>query len=163
MGDNEPESSIVSNVAGIDSHPRLKLAIQTNGHASFISDFAKRAVTIVAKQEIRHVIVGDENILPPVIVVVEGDYAKPVATLEPDSRFNADVGERSISVVVKKRRRLPVIDVRVAVTPHPGRFVAAPKILLWRPIHVVRNDKVEFAVVVVVEPRSARCPLAKIG
>src|SRR5580692_4011881 len=116
-------------IGGIRAHAGFELAVDAHGYSRRISDLAKSAVAIVAEQEVRHGVVGDENVLPAVVIVVEGDYAEAVARFLPES----------------------------------GTFAAAVEIVFRRPVDVVGNHQVQFAVVVVIEPRGAGTPLADVS
>ncbi len=83
-----------------------------------VSHFAKGAIAIVVKQKIRHVIVRDENVLPAVVVVIEGHHSQAVSAFRSHSRGLADVGESAVAVVVIERRGLAVEIVGMAIAPH---------------------------------------------
>src|SRR5580692_422336 len=150
-------------IGGIRAHAGFELAVDAHGYSRRISDLAKSAVAIVAEQEVRHGVVGDENVLPAVVIVIEGDYAEAVARFLPESGAVASVGESAIAVVMVQGWRLAMINVRMAITPQSGTFAAAVEIVFRRPVDVVGNHQVQFAVVVVIEPRGAGTPLADVS
>ena len=107
-------------------------------------------------------IVGDEDVLPSVIVVVERDDAQPVAALRADAGRFADIGESAVAVVVIERWRLAVEIVGMAIAAHARAAVATIEVALRRPVDVVGDDEIESAVIVVIEPRGARCPPSRV-
>jgi hypothetical protein len=85
MPDNEIESPVSGGIGGVGAHSSLELAIRADGHACNVSHLTKRAVAIIVKQEIGHVVVSDEDVLPTVVVVIKSYDAQTVAALLPDS------------------------------------------------------------------------------
>src|SRR5439155_15582882 len=128
-----------------------------------VTDLAKRPVTIVVKKKVGHRVVGDENVLPAVIVVVEGHHAQPVAGLQAHSRGLADVRERAIAVVVIEGGGLPLVNVRMAVAAIAGLAFSAPEVVVRRPVHVIGDYEIESSIVVIIEPSRARAPLTSVG
>src|SRR6267378_2946999 len=51
----------------------------------------------------------------------------------------------------------------MAVRPIAWPMLAAPEIILWRPLDVVGDDQVEPAILVVIKPSSAGRPSAFVG
>src|SRR5579862_1611646 len=158
MCDDQVQPAVSGGIRGICAHAGLELAVRTDRDTSQISHFAKRTITVVVKQEVRHVVIGDEDVLPTVVVVVEGYDAQAVPAFKANSGRLADVCEGAIAVVVIKRRRLTVKVVRMAVAAHAGSTIAAIEVPRHGPIDVISNYQVQFSVVVVIEPGSARCP-----
>ena len=78
MSDDQIHASAACHVGGVRSHASFKLAISADSNTGQIPDFSKRAIAIVVKQKIRHVIVGDENVLPAIVVIIESHHAKTV-------------------------------------------------------------------------------------
>ena len=52
------------------------------------------------EQIIRHVVVGDKNVLPPVVVIVKGDHTQPVSGLDSQSGALAHIAKSTVAVVV---------------------------------------------------------------
>ena len=132
------------------------------GHGGGQSDILERPVAAVAIEEVRHRIVGDEDVHPTVIVEVEADHAEAVPRAAADARRLADVFEGAVALVAKQRRRLSLVFVGVTVGLIPRALFSAEKILVFGPVEVVDDDEIEPAVVVIVEPGGARSPLAGV-
>src|SRR5262249_46964345 len=120
------------------------------------SHFLEGAVSAIHEEEVLHRVVGDEDVGPSVAVVIETDYAEAVALLRADSRGAADIGESSIPVVVKERRRLAVIFAGVAIGA--VALLRADEVVFGCEVDVVGDDEIEAAVVIVIEPGAARSP-----
>ena len=79
MSDNNIHAAVTGDVGRVCTHTGFKLAIAADCDASQIAYFAKCPVTIVVEQRVRHVIIGNKDVLPAIIVVIEGDDAESVA------------------------------------------------------------------------------------
>ena len=108
-------------------------------------------------------VVGDKNVLPPIVVIVKGDHTQPVARLDSYSGALAHVGKRAVAVIVIERWRLAAIHVWVAITSEAGPLVSAPEVALRRPIHIVSDHQVQQAIVVVIKPRCTGAPFPDIS
>src|SRR5262249_31980245 len=158
--DNNIRPAVAINVGGVSSHARFGLAVFADGDAGLESHFAEATVVIVAEKEIRVSVVGDEDVLPAVVVEVECNYAQTAAGVRPDPGRFSNILEGAVAVVMVKRRLLPAKLIRVAVSPVPRLLVAAPDVIIRRPSHVICDREIEFAVPVIIEPRGARRPFA---
>ena len=103
-------------------------------YAGFFGDFGKGAVAVVAIKQILPV-VSDENIIPPIVIVVaDADALTPARVQQPC--FRGHVGKGAITIVVEEAirgslvRREPFncravdeekIRVTVSVVINPGR------------------------------------------
>ena len=118
-------------------------------------DVLERAVAVVAVQPVRLGVVGDEQVHPAVAVEVEHRHAESLRRRVEDAGLARDVLERAVAAVVKERRALALVRLRRAV-----RLVLAVEravqVGLDGPLDVVRDEQIELAVVVVVEPQRAR-------
>src|SRR5262249_31207282 len=111
-------------------------------------------------EEIRVRVVGDEDVLPAVVVEVECNYAQTTAGVRPDPGGFSNIFEGAVAIVMVKRRLLPAKLIRVAVSPVPRLLVAAPDVVIRRPCYVIGDREIEFAVSVIIEPGGARSPFA---
>ena len=78
MSDDQIHGARASCVRRIGAHACFELSVAADGDPGQISNLAKRSIAIVLKQKIRHVIVGDEDVLPTVVIVVECDHAESI-------------------------------------------------------------------------------------
>ena len=82
MGDDQVHAAAARCVRSISSHSCLELTVTADRHSCEIGNFSESSVAIVVKQRIGHVIVGDKNVLPAVVVVVEGDNAQSIRAFQ---------------------------------------------------------------------------------
>ncbi len=105
-------------------------------------------------QLVRLRVVGKKQIGPAIVVVVEHGNSKCFGSRFAESGFLRHIRESSISIVVPQPHRSSFVRFRRAI-----RFALAVhgaiKIRFWRPLHIVSDDQIEFAVLVVVNPSSA--------
>jgi hypothetical protein len=110
------------------------------------------------KQDIRHAVVGHEDVRPRVVVVVGDDHPEPVSAERADTRLAADVCKRPLAVVavhhVRKRRE----DERVTVGSRVQSCVAAVGVVCGVGGDVVRDEQVEIAVLVEIREGAPRAP-----
>ena len=79
MRDNDIHVAVAGYVGRICSHPGFKLAIAADCNPGDVTHFAKRPITVVVEQRVGHMVIGDEDVLPSVVVIIEGDNAESVA------------------------------------------------------------------------------------
>src|SRR5262245_42430239 len=149
--DKNVRPAVAINVSGVGSHTRFGLAVFADGDAGLEGHLAEATVVIVAEEEIRVRVVGDEDVLPAVVVEVECNYAQTAAGARADPGSFSNVGECAGAVVTVKRRLLPAKLIRVAVSPVPRLLVAAPDVVIRRPCQVIGDSEIEFAVTVILE------------
>src|SRR5262249_25413664 len=142
VGDKNVQPAVTINVSSVNSHARLRLAVFADGDAGLSSDFRKGSVVVVAEQEVGVGVVGDKDVLPPIVVEVEGYDAKAAARMKPKFGGFGKVRERAVSVVVIERRRLAAKLIRMAVATVTRLLIAAPDVILRRPGHVIGDHKV---------------------
>src|SRR5208337_1886020 len=99
MRHDQIHATTAGRVGSVGSHAGLELPVRAHRDAGKISHLAKSSVAVVVKQIVGHVVVGDEDVLPAVVVVVERHNAQAVARFQPNSGGLADVGECAITVI----------------------------------------------------------------
>ena len=104
---------------------------------------------MLGKRVIRH-----EDIDSAVEIVVAKGDAQAFPGVLGDARRNGNIGECAVAVVAIEQMGNGPELVRMAVSPHVKALVPAPRVPGEAPIKVTRDEKVEVAVVVVVEKRS---------
>src|SRR5207245_4000561 len=98
---DEIEISVEIVIGGGDAHASLRLAIGTEGAASFDGDVREGAVFFVLIESAGGGIVSDVNVGPAVVVKIGGEHSETVgAGRFEDAGFFADVGESAVAVVV---------------------------------------------------------------
>src|SRR5207244_9913778 len=98
-------------------------------------------------QKIRALIVGDENVWITVSIEVSDGHAHSFAEVLGDSGFLGNIGERAVAVVAVERVRDRLVPLGIAVFALLARHTNG--ILIHIPFHVVGNEKIQQAVVVV--------------
>ena len=124
IGDDEVELPVAVVVAGIGAHAGARPSVGRHRHAGAQRDLRRSATPSGAvEQEVRHAVVGDEHLRPPVIVEVGDDDAEAVAAMRADAGLRADVGEDALAVVAVDdvRQRLEVERMTVEARSAAGR------------------------------------------
>ena len=152
VGDGDPGAAGVVEVAGIDTHPRPRLAVLAEGDAGLQRHVLERAVAQIPIQLVRLRVVGDEEIGPAVLVVVDHRHAERFRAGVEDAARGGDVLERAVAAVTEQPAGLAAIRLRRAV----GLLLAveaAEDVVLRRPPDVVADEQIEQAVAIEVEPQ----------
>ena len=143
--------AIVVDVCTAHTHAGLLLAIVVNGASGPKADVHEPTVTLVAPQDVRLAVIGDEDIELPVEVIITHDDAQrcPVQGIDPGR--GGDVLEGAVApVVVEPVRGRDGVVFRGAVV-----FSAEPRVAgdfrLRRPSQVIADIEVEVSVGVVVQ------------
>ena len=123
--------------------------------------FRERAVAVVAEQEVGNRVVGHEHVEPPIVIEVRKGDAHALADVRQQARPRRDILECPVAAVPIEAVRQALEDSRMAVDPNAASRVAAEGIRVRRPLHVVHDQQVEAAVVVVVEPAAGHAPIRR--
>ena len=129
-------------------------------HSGDERGLGERSVAVVAEQEVGHRVVGHEHVETCIVIEVGKGDAHTFPDMRQQARVGRDILERPIAAVPIEAVRQALEDSRMAVDPDPASLVAAEGIRGGCPLHVVHHEKVEMAVVVVVEPAGGHGPLA---
>ena len=165
MGLEDVQVSIEIEVANPQAHARLLLAVLVHRDSANQGVLGERAVPIVLEVEAWRGIAGNIDVGPTVVVKVRGNGRHPV---RPASRFNpslgAYVGEMALTVVAiqvaASRRQAARAAVHGHVLVEAEVFLARLRRRGGIEVQVVRDEKIEMTVPVVVDPRAARTPSA---
>ena len=104
----------------------------------------------IVKQKIRAFIIGDENVRITVSIKVSDGHTHSFAEVLGDSGFLGNIGERAVPVVAVERVRDRLVPLGIAVFALLARH--ANGIVIHIPFHVVGNEQIRQAVVVVIHP-----------
>ena len=148
-------------VADRDAHARLLESVFAQRDAALEPLLAKGAVVLVAKQPARRRIARDVDVGPSVVVVIGGHGRHRIGTLRGgDAGLAAHVGERAVAVVAKQLSTPGGQPARTAVHRHPFppavRVLTRSGQLLECRLEVLRDEEIEPAVAIVVDPRAPR-------
>ena len=109
------------------------------------------------KEGIGHVVVGNENIHEAVSIVVIETHAHALAEFFGDAGRAGNVGKSAVTVVFVERGREWFVKLRVTIGPQTSP-AQTHGVLVDFPLAVVRNEQIQLAVVVVVDPARGRAP-----
>ena len=121
------------------------------------ADLFKSPLAAIDEQKIRDRVIGDEEIHPAVVVDVGGNHSPGFAGNCRNARLLADVGEGSVAVVVKEPTGHRPVQSRNAIVRFASPCAAGP-VLRFAEIHEPADEKIEPAIIVVVEPDRTGCP-----
>src|SRR5882672_2551404 len=114
----------------------------------------KCPVPVVAIQFVRLRVVRKQEIRPAIVVVVEHGDSECLRGRLAEAGFLRDVLKSAVSAIVPEANGCPFVGFRRTV-----RFAlpieSAVKIRFRRPLYIVSDDKIEMAILVVVDPCSA--------
>jgi hypothetical protein len=149
------QPAVPVHIRGVDSHARFIAAILTCGHPGNEGNIFERTIMLVEKEEIRPRVVGDGDVRPAVIVEIREHHTHTLRFRLADTRPIAHIRERSVMIVVIQLGLLPFVIPGMTVGAVTRPVFSAPDVVLRAPVNVVRNDQVQVAVLVIVEPARA--------
>ena len=159
VGDGQVGQAIAVQVAASDSHARCVDARVVAGDAGDLADLFKVEAAPVQEQELGRLVIGDEQVDPPITIKVIGHDAEAFPGLVENSRLGRDIDETSAVIaeeVVGHRREFgwPAKDDYLA------NIVPAAAWVLAVPVEVVANVKIEVAIAVEISERCRGRPVA---
>ncbi len=149
-------------VGGIGPHSGAGHAGLAEGHARGHAHVREGPLAPVAVQLVGLGVVGDEEVRPAVVVVVEHGHAQRLGVGVAQPRLDRDVLEGAVPAVAVQDRALPLVRLRRAVGL-VGAVQRAEEVLVQRPLHVVGDEQVQLAVLVVVEEGRAGAEASAAG
>ena len=158
VGNHQIQQPVAVVVAGIDAHARARLAVSANGDAGHQPRFREPQAARVAEQKVRHRVVRDEHVGPPVVVVVADHDPEAVGAQRADARRPAHVRKDAPAVVAVQRARQGVVLQRVAVEADAAAGVTAERAVRAIGVDVIHHPEVEIAVAIQIRKRAARAP-----
>src|SRR6185369_12348929 len=97
-------------VGGVHAHAGARRASLAEGDARDHGVVSKRPVVVVAIKLVWLSVVGDEEIHPAVVVVIEQSDAERLARRIVDAGLGGDVFERAVAAIVKQRGALAFVS-----------------------------------------------------
>ena len=147
-----PAGAVV--IGCVHAHGPARFSVLGESDSGGEANVFERAVTVVSIKPVGLRIVGLKNIRPAVLIEVENGDAERFARFVVDPCFYCRVFKLSRPQITVEPRGEPVIRLRRAV----GFCVAverAPEVVFGCPLHVIGDEHVEVAVLVVVKPGGA--------
>ena len=161
--DRDAHPARVVEVGRVDAHAGARPAVGAEGDAGLDADLLEGAVALVAIELVGLRVVGDDQIRPAVLIVVEHRHAERFRARVEDAARRGDVLERPVAAVAKEPAGVAAVGLGRAI-----RLLlavgAAEDVVLGRPLDVVADEEVEQAVAIEVEPErrgAERGPSAK--
>src|SRR2546429_5891677 len=105
----------------------------------------------------RRAIIGDVNIGPAITVEIGADDAEAGSDGGSNSCFFSDVFERTVTAIMEKTRRHRLVHFRRAIVPLTSRGITL-LVSFYCEVQIVRYEKVQAPVVVIIDPRGAGAP-----
>ena len=141
-------------VGSVSAHAGAGNAIfaeaDTGSHAAFF----ERAVLFIHVKFVGLRVVGDDDVRPAVVVVIENCNSEALGRRIAQACFLRRIFKFAVAKVVPQANRRAFVRFRSAV-----RLVRAieraVEVALLAPLHIIGDDQIEFAVAIVVNPSSA--------
>ena len=105
----------------VDAHPGAGPAFLAERDAGLEAQLGEGAVAVVAIELVRLRVVGDEDVGPAVLVVVEQRHAERLRRHVEEAGLGGDVVEGAVALVAIEPRRAAAIGLRRAVALRPCR------------------------------------------
>ena len=144
-------SAVVVDVAEVCAHAGENIAVGRVGDPRRNSNFFELFSVNVAEEKVWHGVVGDKSIRKWVVTEVSKSDCHTFAQESVNADFVRHVSKRAIAVVAVERVVQGQVFVRVAVGAETF-FERTVRVLVDFPVAVVDDEKIEEAVIVVVEP-----------
>ena len=141
-------------VAGVGAHAGARAPRIAESDSRGKAGFRECAVVIVVVELVRRRVVRNKKIDPAVVVVIQQRDAKRLSARIVKAGSLGHILESSVAKVVKEPRAFSFVDLGRAI----GLVLAVERaelIGLLRPIDIMRDEEIELAVIVVVEPHGA--------
>src|SRR5438105_7355726 len=119
VGNKQVHPAVLVVIRRIHAHPGAWPPLGAVTNVGLQAYFLELPVTAINKQKIRHRIIGNEQVHPPVVIDVAGHDTPSLAEGLRNPRFAAHVGKSTVAVVVKQpawHRLINTRDTVVAVT-----------------------------------------------
>ncbi len=153
---DEVGPSIIVIVGTIDAHARKGSTTAVYTNTRHHADLLESTIALVAKQELRHGVIGNHNVRPTVTVEVADRNAEALARLL-NTCLLRNQTELAITVVVIEERRDRLEYIWVTVGTIASLMFAAVDVVK-RPFQVSGDDEIQPTIFVIVEPCSAGRP-----
>ena len=155
IGDGEAGAAGVVEVSRVDPHARPRLAIVAERDAGCERDVPEAAVALIAIELVRLCVVGDEDVRPAVLIVIEQRDTERLRAGVEDAAGRGHVLEGAVAAIAEQPAGLAAVRLRRAVRLLLA-VEAAEDVVLGRPLHVVADEQIEQAVAIEVQPHRRR-------
>ncbi len=107
VGDRDALRAGVIEIRGVDSHAGAGLAVLAESHAGSHGDIFERAVALIAVELIRLRVVGDQQVRPAVVIVIEHRHAQRFRGAVEDAALRRDVFKGAVAAIAKQPAGFP--------------------------------------------------------
>ena len=139
--DYQIRDAVTIDVSDVDTHPSLRIAIGVIGDFGIERGVFESPVTLVDKQQIRRGVASHKQIGPTVVIEIDGNHSQSAADHLVQPRARADIGKRSVAVVVIERQRHSFVRHLRAIGAHAIHLAFFR--LVKGKLRVVSDDQVE--------------------
>ncbi len=169
MADEKVRQAVVGDVRRVGAHACFGAAFFAEAGAGCVRHVLERPVALIDVKKVSLRVVGDKYVRPAVIVQVDGDNGEALAVFIGEAGFFGYVAERAVAIIVIEARGSAGEIVRVAIGAHlRDVLVARTKIaagdgVIHVVFHVVGDEQIKLAIVIVVEPCGGGGPVAIVA
>ena len=147
VGNEQVQRAIVVVVRKNRAHRGRSIPIGSVGYALLDRDVGESAVVVVVIQIAFHLIVGDVDVRPAIIVVVAHGHSHSASSGIGDSGFFGNIGKRAVAIVVKQAVGIAFVIERAGeclrgVVRLPGVGIE---------LQIIADEQVQAAIAVVIE------------
>src|SRR6266513_1876733 len=140
VGNEEILPTVLVEIRRVNSHAGALAARLAVSHARFEPLLIELSVVFVDEEKVGDRVVGHEEIHPAVVVDIRGNDTPGFSQRLGDAGFLADVGERTVPVVVEEPARCRRVDTRDAIEAFSGLVVATEFVLGFVKVHEAANE-----------------------
>ena len=158
VGHEQIEAPVVVDVAQIRAHRRHGRAELIDSHTPRCSHVFERAVTAIAKQNIRFGVVCDEHVGPSIFIYVTNRRSHAFSEMARDARVDRHITECSVAIVPEQLIRQRRVVSRMAVGTQSRPVLAAVRLAGRVPDAVIDDEQVEPAIDIEVQPCAVDAP-----
>src|SRR5207237_7887126 len=161
VGDEQIEPAVVIVISEVYAHRAKLLTIVAKRHAGEQSDFVKRAIVLVAVEEVWAGVVGHEQIRPAVVIVISPDCPEAITMFRiVNSSFLGNVFEGAIAAIMKQEIALAFHPPWPALHQHTfesAELLVAAELRKLVHVHmnVAGNEKINAPIAIIIAPRGA--------
>ena len=152
IGDGDSGLAGVFKIPDVHAHPSARFAFGAEGQPGLHGYVSEFSVMKIAVKLVGLGVVGDEQVGPAILVVVQHGHTERFRTAVEDAAGGCYVFEPAVAAIVEQPAGIAAIGFGRAI-----RFVcaieAAKHVVFGRPAHVVADEQIQQAITVVVEPQ----------
>ena len=138
-------------------HRRSGLAILSVGRVRIAANLFKGSIMLVVKEKVLRAVVGDINVVPPIVIEIRSRHTHRSAHISANARLVGYVRERAVAVVVEELVGLALVIQRSRII---GRRIKCA--IGWIELDVTAHEQIDATVLVVIQPGRTDRPAVHI-